>query len=91
MLGPPKNIVKKLEEPHGPYDCVVYSGWSNSAYLVHDAWINYFMQIYGTEGLDFGGPWFYSSTYKKLYFKEKDLPFFMMKFADSFKFPYGER
>ena len=85
---PPENIIERLRDPHGPYDYVIYMGWrgdsQNNGYGANHKWVEYFKQNYGTEGLDFGGPWFYSHYFNKLYFKEKDYAFFMIKFGHHF-------
>ena len=83
---PPILIIEKLEDPTGIYDYVVFCGWygSDEGYYVPAEWREYFKQSHGTHGLTYGEPWFYIWQTKKLYFKEKDYPFFMMKFGHMF-------
>jgi hypothetical protein len=83
---PPYFILDKLEDTTHPYQYVVYLGWrgDNDGYAVADSWLKHFEETLGCKGLDFGGPWFYSTYTKKLYFKESELAFFMMKFGDMF-------
>lgn len=86
MGMPPQLIIERLNDPAGPYDYVVYCGWRDvaSGYDIRQTWTKHFEDNYGTDGLDFGGPWFYSTYFNKLYFKEKDYPFFMMKYGEYF-------
>jgi len=79
---PPTIIIEKMKDPNHEYDYVVYCGWKGkNRYYVVDAWLKYFEHNYGTQGLNFGEPWFQSTYTNKLYFKEKNYAFFMMKFG----------
>lgn len=81
---PPIYVIEELRDPTSPYDYVIYLGAMGTAYYHVDEWILFFEQHYGTKGLDFGGPWFYSTYTKKLYFKKEFYPFFILKFGDVF-------
>lgn len=83
---PPYYIIERLGDPAGPYDYVVYCGWADShnAYYIPDDWVDYFKDVHGHMGYEFGRAWYQNNLNNKLYFKEKDYPFFIMKFGHMF-------
>ena len=81
---PPRNIIEELNDPRGPYNYVIYCGYVGQAYYQLSHWLAYFEEITGSQGLNFGDPFFYSTYTKKLYFKEKDFAFFWIKFGHMF-------
>lgn len=82
---PPINIIEELHDPTSPYDYVIYAGYYGTAHYHLGEWVEFFEHHYGTKGLEFGDPWFYSTYTKKLYFKKEFYPIFIMKYGDWFK------
>lgn len=80
---PPSYHIEQLHDPRGPYQYVVWCGWRSASdgYGVLEDWIDYFTEAHGCEGHEFGGPWYHCNLTHKVYFKEKDYPFFIMKFG----------
>lgn len=83
---PPTYQIEFLNDPRMPYQYAAYCGWAKNddgCYVSH-AWLDYFRDTHGHGGELYGASWYYNNLVRKIYFKEQDYPFFMLKFGHMF-------